>query len=325
MIATNSIKWLMDDCCLYRASASGTRELNIQELAGNLAYHAMMLEAHLTPKAGLVDCLSTGAHRDMDISTFVASANALRPFMKQFVVVGGDNYSRKASELLPSLRQVGVAAEFAMFKATRGVNTHKGMIFTLGLICGAVGWLYKNNRRFDALHIRHVIQSCCAGLVRDELENQRHNPAKTAGERLFKQHGFPGIRGEAALGYPTIFNYGLPVYQAIVLQGYSEQKALTHTLLSIMSMNNDTNLVNRGGIEGLRFVQNEVRNLLSQWDWQRPEEACEQDIVILDGKLIEKNLSPGGSADLLAATWLLAQLSSCCQVSDEWEPSSFHV
>jgi triphosphoribosyl-dephospho-CoA synthase len=312
MIATNSIKWLLDDCCLYQASSSGDAELNIKELAGNLAYHAMMLEAHLTPKAGLVDCLSTGAHRDMDITTFIASSNALRPYMKQFVQAGCEKYYIPASKLLPYLKQVGIGAEHAMFDATQGVNTHKGMIFTLGLICGAVGWLYKNNRPFDALHIRHVIRECCAGLVQDELERQRHNTATTAGERLFKLHGFTGIRGEAALGYPTIFNYGLPVYQTMVSQGRSEEQALSHTLLSIMSMNNDTNLVNRGGVEGLKYVQSEVRTLLSTWDGERSAEECEQDIVVLDGKLVEKNLSPGGSADLLAATWLFAQLNSCC-------------
>jgi triphosphoribosyl-dephospho-CoA synthase len=98
----------------------------------------------------------------------------------------------------------------------------------------------------------------------------------------------------------------------MVSQGRSEEQALSHTLLSIMSMNNDTNLVNRGGVEGLKYVQSEVRTLLSTWDGERSAEECEQDIVVLDGKLVEKNLSPGGSADLLAATWLFAQLNSCC-------------
>ena len=313
MIATKSIKWLLDDYCIYHATSSGYHEINVVELAGNLAYHAMMLEAHLTPKAGLVDCVSTGAHRDMDINTFIASSNALRPYMKLFVKTGCDMHDMPTSELLSSLRPIGLAAEEAMFEATHGVNTHKGMIFTLGLICGAVGWLYKNQRDCDAFNIRNIIRQCCSGLVQNELKEKPSDTKMTAGERLFKLHGLTGIRGEAGLGYPTIFNFGLPLYQTLISQGNSEEQALSQTLLSIMSVNNDTNLVNRGGLAGLAFVQQEAKCLLLKWQSILISEEREQDILMFDSQLVSKNLSPGGSADLLAATWLLAQFNRCCK------------
>lgn len=315
MIASNSIKWLLDDCCLYKATASGKLQLNIAELAGNLAYHAMMLEAHLTPKPGLVDCLSTGAHTDMDINTFIASADALRPFMKKFVRTGYNKHELKAAELLPHLRRVGIEAEKAMFLATGDVNTHKGMIFTLGLICGAVGWLYRKNLDYDALHIRSVIKDCCASLVVDDLKESIKPPA-TAGERLFLEHGLTGIRGEAALGYPTIFRYGLPAYEASVSDQKSEEQAMLKTLFALMANNCDTNLVNRGGLQGLEFVQEQSRSLLSVFE--NSDSDNEQSIVKLDKELTRRNLSPGGSADLLAATWLLAQLNICANDNQQF-------
>lgn len=308
MIASNSVRWLLDDCCLYEQTASGKLRLNITELAGNLAYHAMMLEAHLTPKAGLVDCSSSGAHFDMDIDTFVRSSQALRPYMKQFVRAGMDMHKLEAEQILPGLRQVGIEAENAMLAATSNINTHKGMVFTLGLICGAVGWLYKNNQPFDAIHVRGVIIRCCAELVKTDLQSGLKQPA-TAGERIYQQHGLPGIRGEAAQGYPTIFQYGLPVYETCISNQYSEEQAMQMTLLSLMVYNGDTNLINRGGIEGLQFVQDRSQQLLSEL-YLDPSQM-EPSIKAFDEVLIKKNLSPGGSADLLAATWLLAQLNLC--------------
>ncbi|MDB1124959.1 triphosphoribosyl-dephospho-CoA synthase CitG [Vibrio algarum] len=315
MIASNSIRWLLNDCCLYDQTASGMLELNVCELAGNLAYHAMMLEAHLTPKPGLVDCISSGAHSDMDIDTFILSSDALRPFMKQFVRVGFEKYQLSEDELLPHLRRIGIEAERAMFDVTNGVNTHKGMIFTLGLICGSVGWLHRKGLSYDALHIRSVITKCCGSLVSDDLKASTKIPV-TAGERLFKEHGLTGIRGEAAQGYPTIFLYGLPVYENSVLNGESEEQAMSKTLFSLMANNSDTNLVNRGGMQGLAYVQKQSRQLLNSSE--RTDIEWENAISKFDRQLVERNLSPGGSADLLAATWLLAQLNICSNSNQQY-------
>ncbi|MGL6314212.1 triphosphoribosyl-dephospho-CoA synthase CitG [Vibrio sp. WXL103] len=310
MIASNSIRWLLDDCSLYQSLPNGQMRLNITELVGNLAYHAMMLEAHLTPKPGLVDCASPGAHKDMDINTFVKSSNALRPFMKTFVRAGIEVSNFPQKDLLPHLRKVGIEAEQAMFTATSGVNTHKGMIFTLGLICGAVGWLSGNHQAFNSENIRKVISECCQDLVTDDLKANISTP-KTAGERLFQRYGLTGIRGEAALGYPTIFEYGLPIYEHCITRSFSEEQAMSKTLLSIMANNSDTNLVSRGGIAGLRFVQAESKRLLGRVKFDGL--YVRKYIVDFDKALVERNLSPGGSADLLAATWLLAQLNLCHQ------------
>lgn len=311
MITNRSINWLLDDCCLYHSTNEGKATLDICELVGNLAYHAMMLEVYLTPKPGLVDGNNTGSHADMDLALFVESSKALRPYMKQFVRVGYRKASFPARDLLPFLRKVGIKAESAMYKATDGVNTHKGMIFTIGLICGSVGWLYKRGLSYDAQRVRAVIKECCASLVSDELKNKT-SPPSSAGERIYQDYGIGGIRAEAAQGYPTIFNEALPRYEQIIGVGQSEQFALSQTLLSLMANNTDTNLIHRGGIEGLKLVQSEAEKLLAQNI--ESQELLDKKLDAFDKKLIKQNLSPGGSADLLAATWLLAQLNICSSV-----------
>ncbi|WP_411572396.1 triphosphoribosyl-dephospho-CoA synthase CitG [Vibrio sp. TH_r3] len=280
---------------------------DICQVTGDLAYQAMMLEAHLTPKPGLVDCDSSGAHSDMDITTFVASSNALKPFMHQFVQRGYASHNLCANQLLAQLRPIGIAAEQAMFAATNNVNTHKGMIFTLGVICGSIGWLAGNDRSYNVQEIRKIIIQCCANLVADELTETTNVPV-TAGEKLFQKYGLTGIRGEASLGYPTIFEYGLPVYLQSLSQQQSQQQAMTHTLFSLMANNVDTNLVSRGGLQAIELVQSESRAILSAL----LNGHYDVDILLsqLEDKLVELNLSPGGSADLLAATWLLAQFTS---------------
>lgn len=70
-------------------------------------------------------------------------------------------------------------------------------------------------------------------------------------------------------------------------------------LLRLMAINQDSNLVSRGGTEGLRYVQGYAQELLANgWD---------QDALLrMDNALIERNLSPGGSADLLSVGWVLS-------------------
>ncbi|KGY08161.1 2-(5'-triphosphoribosyl)-3'-dephospho CoA synthase [Vibrio sinaloensis] len=311
MHANKTLEWLMDDCSLYEPDVTGRSRLNICVLAGNLAYHAMMLEVHLTPKPGLVDCANSGAHSDMDLKTFVASCDALRPYMKEFVRAGFQSASLHARDLLEPLRRVGLSAEMAMNHATQGVNTHKGMIFTLGVICGAVGWLHRKGISYDSKRVRAVIKECCSGLVQEQLRMMSGEP-KTAGERLFVQYGFTGIRGEAQQGYPTIFNHGLPAYHHSINRGESEEKALSIALLALMANNQDTNVVNRAGLPGLKFVKAQAKQILASPITTHQE--LESHLQSLDERFIKRNISPGGSADLLAATWLLAQLDICSQV-----------
>ena len=103
-----------------------------QKRLADLAVEALLSEARLTPKPGLVDGRNNGAHRDMDLPLMEVSARSLRPFFLEAARLGMER-----RDCMPQLQEAGVAAEKAMFAATHGVNTHKGAIFSLGLLCAA--------------------------------------------------------------------------------------------------------------------------------------------------------------------------------------------
>ncbi|WP_038178432.1 triphosphoribosyl-dephospho-CoA synthase CitG [Vibrio rhizosphaerae] len=278
----------------------------LDQFVGHLAYHAMMLEVHLTPKPGLVDTANQGAHHDMDLALFVRSAEVLAPYMVSFVRAGWLYHHQPLSSLLAQLRPIGIDAEVAMFQATSGINTHKGMIFSMGLICGVVGWLKANQQAVSAQAISAAVSQCCQHLVFDELRQIKRRVPMTQGEKLYQQYGVTGARGEAASGFETIINHALPVYQSTIAQGVSTEQALWQTLLVLIAHNQDTNLLSRGGMAGLVYVQQYASNLLASGGIARPD--IEMALNQFDRCLIERHLSPGGSADLLAVTWLIAEL-----------------
>ena len=155
-----------------------------------------------------------------------------------------------------------------------------------------------------------AIKRCCACLVVDELKKHQGTP-HTHGEKLFREYGLTGARGEAASGYDTILRYSLPVYIQAVDEGYAIEQALWQSLLVLMANNADTNVVSRGGMHGLRFVRTAAESLLMQGGCANPE--LETQLIALDRVFTERRLSPGGSADLLAITWLFAQIEELNQ------------
>jgi triphosphoribosyl-dephospho-CoA synthase len=275
------------------------------EYYSNLAYQAMLKEVNLTPKPGLVDCISNGAHSDMTLRHFHASAAAIAPYFAQFIRFGIDHPQIKDDHVLAHIRPIGIACEEAMFEATAGVNTHKGSIFSLGLVCVAIGRLTATGQPLSPRAICNSVAQFCIGMVERELK--RGNDQLTAGQRLFIEHGFTGARGEAESGFRTVIETSLPVYLDVWRQHRCDEKALHQALLHLMSVNDDTNVVSRGGIVGLQWLQQRSQTLL-----QRGGIAADDYLDALsqfDHECIVKNISPGGSADLLILTWFFAQLT----------------
>ncbi|WP_018609794.1 triphosphoribosyl-dephospho-CoA synthase CitG [Uliginosibacterium gangwonense] len=276
----------------------------LAEAFAHLAYQALVTEVELTPKPGLVDRRNTGAHHDMDVHTFYASAQALKPWFASFYRCGVSHSDLPADYALLRLREEGLAAERDMFQATAGVNTHKGALFALGLLCAAAGRLVGQGIGPDRESLCEEVARLCEGLVRNELNRQ--SEAQTAGEHLFQRYGLTGARGEAASGFATVRHYGLPAFEEACLQGVDEEAALLAALLNLMAHNPDTNVVSRGGLEGLAFVQGEAQALLARGGIHAP--GFMADFIALDEEMITRHLSPGGSADLLALTWFLSRL-----------------
>lgn len=264
------------------------------------AYDALIEEVNTTPKPGLVDKNNSGAHKDMEISHFFASAKALKPHFKRFAMEGYLTREQTAAKVLPRLRPMGMEAEKSMLQATNGVNTHKGAIFSIGLLCAAAGRLSPEEWSADA--ICSTAAAISSGVTKELASAQQSHPT-TAGEQIYARYGIQGVRGQAEAGFPAVLETGLPVLRNGLQHGLPLNDAGCAALLHLLSATDDTNLIHRSNRQTQLKIKQTVADLLSKDPY--PKEAV---LVQLDQEFIEKNLSPGGSADLLAATYFLHAL-----------------
>jgi len=267
---------------------------------GSLAVKSLLYEVCVTPKPGLVDRTNSGSHRDMDIFTFLDSACALIPYFRHCAEIGIHTRILPEKETFRQLRLAGKLAELEMLRATGCVNTHKGAIFTLGLLCGAAGRL--ENRSPAA-----VCAACAAmtqGILAEDFQSITPETAKTAGQRLYALHGITGIRGQAEQGFPAVLEAGLPALKKGIEAGLSVNDAGCGALLAILATATDTNLIARSDLQTQQQIQSQIAAMLQ--DTPFPEKTA---LEALDKEFIQKNLSAGGSADLLAASYFLYFLS----------------
>ncbi len=267
-----------------------------------LAVQSLIDEVNTTPKPGLVDRRNNGSHRDMDISTFVKSAVALESYFQDCVEIGQQTAAQTPEETFARLRTAGLSAEKEMYAVTSGVNTHKGIIYTMGILCGALGRLWTPETPIATLP---CLFDECAQMVKLSVASDIASfDGSTAGQRLYLNHGIPGIRGEIAAGLPSIKNISLPAYQNGLRAGLSANDAGAIALLHLITEVKDTNLYHRGGVEGANFAANAARALLRENEF-----PCLEQVEALDDVFITRNLSPGGCADLLAVTYFISSLA----------------
>ncbi|MEG9436018.1 triphosphoribosyl-dephospho-CoA synthase CitG [Edaphobacter sp. HDX4] len=274
------------------------------------ASEALLSELMLTPKPGLVDLRNSGAHRDMNLVTFLKSARVLSAWFPIFVDMGHTAADVPASDFLPLLRSVGIGCEQEMFQTTQGINTHKGAIFSLGLLCAAAGRLLAQEIALTRERLCTEVSHICAGIVERELSGTAEQ--QTAGERIFHLYGLAGARGEAESGFGTVRSVALPVYDHLRQNGLTQKIALSQAFLYLLTVNDDTNLVARGGLAGLDYVREYARKLLDDGGVFALDGL--KRMIEFDDDLIARNLSPGGSADLLAVTAFLAEFPTSVDV-----------
>ncbi len=275
-------------------------------LIAELAVRSLLYEVAVTPKPGLVDRDNNGSHRDMDFYFFLNSASALWPYFYDCAALGL-SYAGKSDDTLPELfsrlRLPGKFAENRMLHATGGVNTHKGAIFSIGILCAAVGaTLPKTRQDSDA------ILKCCAamtrGLTAADYTGLTEESARTAGQRFYLRYGITGVRGEMEAGLPVVARYGLPLLTKLLSEGKNKDEAGAAVLLSIMAHMTDTNLLARSDRETQQRASAWASAILEEEDCPS-RKTLEQ----MNEAFVKKNLSPGGSADMLAACWLLYFIS----------------
>jgi triphosphoribosyl-dephospho-CoA synthase len=206
--------------------------------------------------------------------------------------------------LLPKLRKVGRYGENQMFSATGGVNTHKGLLFSLGILAAAAGTVYTSGDQHTAIVVTNRAAQIVEGIVQRELASACGSEA-TYGERIYHQYGIAGIRGEAASGFRTVLSVGLPGLRSLnpARATPAWDDALVQVLLQLMTVTDDTNVLGRHDVATLRYVQQRAHQALALGGMFTSIGRTE--VLAMDADFQQRFISPGGSADLLAVTLFL--------------------
>jgi triphosphoribosyl-dephospho-CoA synthase len=266
-------------------------------LIGRLALRSLHAELVLYPKPGLVSTRDAGAHTDMDASTFVQSLFALRGYFAKIAALGA------SSAPFGDLRDLGKDAEARMLRATRGRNTHRGAIFALGLVAAAAGVMVGQGEAPTEGRLREVLTTrWIADLPRHFVDPCSH------GQQMAARHGAPGARGEAMLGFPSVFDVALPALREALARGAPARRAQLHAFFSLLATVKDTNVLWRGGPDQLAVLQQRARAFLARGSVFATEFRAHA--VSLHRWCTHRRLSPGGTADLFAATWFVHLLGS---------------
>lgn len=273
---------------------------------GTCAWQALLEEVYTAPKPGLVDPYTTGAHRDMDVHTFEQSARALRPYFTR-MALQGLCMPEPGKELFRQIRKTGIAAEHAMYRATGGVNTHKGLIFTIGIFCAAAGCCLAGHGMITDGLLREAQLLMTAETLAEELGSLGSREVSSNGERNYSTYGTSGIRGEALRGYPTIWDCALPVLRHGLQSGADFNRVKLQTLFALMSCTEDSNIISRHSPELLHRVQEEAGDFLKRGGAYRSTSL--QELAAMDRDYTCRNISAGGCADLLAAAVFLEKIS----------------
>lgn len=296
---THSVKELLEKECQIMTSYFAKQ--HARKLS-SLSMQALLYEVSVTPKPGLVDRNNTGAHKDMDIFTFEASAVSLNHYFEQFALCGIENGHEPFSRIFSRLRSLGIQAEETMFRATNQINTHKGLIFSLAIMNGSLGYMYANHIPYSGDTLLEINRKLVADVL-DDFNDVTVENARTNGERLYALYGMKGARGEALSGYHTVLKEALPVLKHQLDRGLSLNDAGAVTLLYIMAHSEDTNIVNRSSYESMKNIQARLREKLSNPEFITGDPIPYMEA--LDREFITYNISPGGSADLLALTFFI--------------------
>ncbi|WP_324278815.1 triphosphoribosyl-dephospho-CoA synthase CitG [Fusobacterium polymorphum] len=271
-------------------------KMNNKEVA-KLATKALLYEVSISPKAGLVSRLSNGSHKDMDFFTFIDSALSLDNYFSECFVYGQENdfYS---PNFFKNLRDLGKKAEKEMYKATNGINTHKGTIFSMGILISVLSSYFKEADEIDLKVLSNKIKNMCSPLL-NELENT--NDFSTYGEKAFKNYHLTGARGLAISGYDIVLLDGINKLKEFTKSLDFETSCIL-LLFYYISMLDDTNIVNRANFEILKEIQILCKNLYKENSKFLSKEKIRNEMSKLNDIFIEKNISAGGSADLLILT-----------------------
>ena len=301
-ISASRVRKAMMEGCIWDAIQL-VPPTTIPYIIGHLASMALQAELDTTPKPGLVDRNDNGAHRDMDHTLMQRSIQALHPYFVRLAQLGFTDKQPCHDEIV----NIGIEAEREMFKATGGVNTHKGALFSIGLAavalageafsritqaerCGTMAYNDVNSKQIQSL------SNSIASLARLFPDTNGTHGSKAKANNILK-----GALDNAREGYTQLFKAWLPFYIDRIAEG--DNYALHKTLLRIMCDLDDTNIVYRTSMETMQEVKTEARQML---DTSRNIVNFEAALQAMNTDYIHRNISPGGSADMLSLVVFLS-------------------
>ncbi|MFC0226439.1 triphosphoribosyl-dephospho-CoA synthase [Serratia aquatilis] len=257
-----------------------------------LATQALLDEARLSPKPGLVDARGSGAHQDLTLALMERSAHSLAPVFYQLAIA---SWQRPADiALRQEIGRIGREGERLMMAATAGVNTHRGAIWALGLLVTAVAMCGGDATPFN---------SCALAAQLAQLPDHASPKLFSKGLRATQRYQVSGAREEAQQGFPHVLQRALPQLWQSRARGGSEQAAQIDALMAVMTTLSDTCVLSRGGLPALKAMQQGAVEVLQAGGFQHP--AGQAALTRLEQQLLARNASPGGAADLLAAALFL--------------------
>jgi len=271
-------------------------ETRLQQLA-QCATDCLITEVNLTPKPGLVDRRGSGAHRDLTLALMERSAHSLTP---TFYALAQQSWRRPADVALrETVGRLGREGERQMMAATAGVNTHRGAIWALGLLVSAAAMMDGN---------AGSQQLCDTAAALARLPDQAAPKTFSKGLRVVHRFQVPGAREEAQQGFPHITRLALPQLRRSRRAGADETAAQLNALMAIMTSLTDTCVLNRAGLAGMQAMRTGAQAVLDAGGYAQA--AGRQALEQLDNRMLALNASPGGAADLLAATLFIDRLAS---------------
>lgn len=281
---------------LQAVISASAAEQYAQRLA-RLATRCLIDEARLSPKPGLVDGRGSGAHQDLTLALMERSAHSLAP---TFYALALHSWRRPADiALRQQVGRLGREGESAMMAATAGVNTHRGAIWAMGLLVSASSMLGG-----DATAAQITDAAAQLALLPDELAPKTFSK----GLRATRRYQLPGAREEAQQRFPHIMQHALPQLHRSRRSGASESGAQLDALMAIMCSLSDTCVLSRAGMAGLQAMQQGAREVLAGGGCE--QQAGRAALARLDAQMLSFNASPGGAADLLAATLFLDRITT---------------
>lgn len=290
----------------------GTFEMSCVEQISEFALRALLYEVSASPKPGLVDRFGSGAHSDMDFYTFMNSAAALSTYFRN-CALEGMKPSNETAALMQHLRPLGIEAESRMYRATEGVNTHKGLIYAMGILTAAGAKVISQRGAAEKLHSFELerLGEVVTEMVLPELSHEIKclEESHTYGGEQYKSLGILGARGEALGGYEKARNVGVHrLNQAMEAYGLALNEALLYTLLNLCLVVEDSNVIGRHDVSMLRQSQEKIKDILSKGHFLTAEGREAYKVYCEWCK--EHRISHGGAADMLAVTHFMRDYSN---------------